>query len=319
MTLFSFGQHLYNNLDLLNLCFLFTITCFVNKYVLSVLKFMYPTIFQGWQTLVGVVFIQAKIMLGQIDPILDGNNRTTLLLCLPELVLFVMSIYSGSKALANITIPAFLAVCNSCLLMKRISRCFLHKTIMLSDPFGWLVHGILGFTILGVLKTDPTYHNDGYFWMYVHIACLGAIFMFIEINKDILKLSKTKLLFYNYIFSVFVFAPCSYLLGDAAEAVNFQHLSLYRFYFGCLFSGVFGVLLNLHHIKLQDSKLSAYGESICIAQIVASVVSVPLFHFPMTKQHAMWIVANQLSTVFIASHCKSKHTEPKQTSQGEKS
>lgn len=152
MTLFPFFQNAYNHLDLLNLCFLFTVTCFVNKYVLSVLRFMYPTIFQGWQTLVGAVFIQIQIMQGYIDPVFDVNNRQTLILCLPELVLFAISIYSGSKALANITIPAFLAVCNGCLLMKRISNCFLHRTFMLSDPIGWLTHGTLVITVLGVLN-----------------------------------------------------------------------------------------------------------------------------------------------------------------------
>lgn len=156
------------------------------------------------------------------------------------------------------------------------------------------------------------YHYDGYFWVYVHIACLGAIFLFTEINKDIIRLNKTKLLFYNYVFSIFVFAPCSYLLGDAAAAVNFKHFYLYRFYVGCILSGVFGVLLNLQHIKLEESKLSTYDESVHIAKIVASVMSVPVFHFPMTKEHILWILANQITTVFIISYSRHKYTEQKQ-------
>ncbi|ELU17420.1 hypothetical protein CAPTEDRAFT_207087 [Capitella teleta] len=46
---------------------LYVATLFVNKYVLSVLNFTYPTIFQGWQSLVGAILLRMLIGTGKIN------------------------------------------------------------------------------------------------------------------------------------------------------------------------------------------------------------------------------------------------------------
>nr|KAG5694417.1 hypothetical protein BaRGS_017450 [Batillaria attramentaria] len=83
-------------------CTLFVSTNFVNKYVLSVLRFTYPTIFQGWQTLVGVVVLKMLIAAGQVEPLLKGMGRQDVAPWIPGMMMFLVSIYSGSRALANL-------------------------------------------------------------------------------------------------------------------------------------------------------------------------------------------------------------------------
>jgi hypothetical protein len=71
---------------------------FVLQYVLSVLKFTYPTVFQGWQTLVGVLILKFLTMKKQLDvTIMDKATAVSLL---PHCLYFLGAIVAGSKALA---------------------------------------------------------------------------------------------------------------------------------------------------------------------------------------------------------------------------
>uniref|UniRef100_A0A8C0HVV2 Transmembrane protein 241 n=1 Tax=Balaenoptera musculus TaxID=9771 RepID=A0A8C0HVV2_BALMU len=79
-------------------------TCYLasyltNKYVLSVLKFTYPTLFQGWQTLIGGLLLHV-------------SSRSDVLTWLPASVLFVGIICAGSRALSRLAIPVFLILHN---------------------------------------------------------------------------------------------------------------------------------------------------------------------------------------------------------------
>jgi hypothetical protein len=71
---------------------------FTLQYVLSVLKFTYPTVFQGWLTLVGVLILKFLAMKRQLDvTVLD---KTTAMSLLPHCLYFLGAIVAGSKALA---------------------------------------------------------------------------------------------------------------------------------------------------------------------------------------------------------------------------
>jgi hypothetical protein len=71
---------------------------FILQYVLSVLKFTYPTVFQGWQTLVGVLILKYLTMKKQLDvTVLD---KATAISLLPHCLYFLGAIVAGSKALA---------------------------------------------------------------------------------------------------------------------------------------------------------------------------------------------------------------------------
>lgn len=75
------------------------------QYVLSVLGFTYPSVYQGWQTLVGafiLLYLRPSLFMSN-----EENNRLTcfnFFKILPNLLIYVASIVSGSKALSSIVI-----------------------------------------------------------------------------------------------------------------------------------------------------------------------------------------------------------------------
>lgn len=73
---------------------------FTLQYVLSVLKFTYPTVFQGWQTLVGVLILKFLTMKKRLDvTVLD---KTAAMNLLPHCLYFLGAIVAGSKALTTL-------------------------------------------------------------------------------------------------------------------------------------------------------------------------------------------------------------------------
>uniref|UniRef100_A0A673LZR3 Transmembrane protein 241 n=1 Tax=Sinocyclocheilus rhinocerous TaxID=307959 RepID=A0A673LZR3_9TELE len=79
-------------------CTFFTASYFTNKYVLSVLKFTFPTIFQGWQTSTGALLLLVTWKLGWVE--INAFSRSAVFSQLPGCFLFIGNIYAGSKALS---------------------------------------------------------------------------------------------------------------------------------------------------------------------------------------------------------------------------
>ncbi|KAG7266190.1 hypothetical protein CRUP_016966 [Coryphaenoides rupestris] len=77
----------------------FIVSYFTNKFVLSVLKFRFPTLFQGWQTLVGAVLLLLSGRLGWVE--MSRISRSTAVSWLPGSLMFLGSIYAGSRALSH--------------------------------------------------------------------------------------------------------------------------------------------------------------------------------------------------------------------------
>ncbi|XP_043921698.1 transmembrane protein 241 [Protopterus annectens] len=102
------------------------LNCYVvNKYVLSVLKFTYPTLFQGWQTLVGGLLLHVTWKTGFVEV---GNfTRSAVLSWLPGSVLFVGIIYAGSRALSRLPIPIFFTFHNASEVFASLTRWFICK------------------------------------------------------------------------------------------------------------------------------------------------------------------------------------------------
>ncbi|TRY91396.1 hypothetical protein DNTS_013522 [Danionella cerebrum] len=91
-------------------CTFFTASYLTNKYVLSVLKFTFPTIFQGWQTLSGTLLLLVTWKLGLVE--FNGFSRSATFSQLPGCILFIGNIYAGSKALSLLPIPFFFVLQN---------------------------------------------------------------------------------------------------------------------------------------------------------------------------------------------------------------
>ncbi|XP_069106642.1 UDP-N-acetylglucosamine transporter TMEM241 homolog [Argopecten irradians] len=278
-------------------CFLFLVTNFVNKYVLSVLEFKYPTIFQGWQTFVGFLVIRMGVVTRHLPSMLTEKEsiRHRAVMWIPGMILFVSVIYSGSKALANLTLPVFLSLQNLVTVINCTTQMAISRKLM--SLFSYLMLMLVITSSIGIVNSDPQFSAEGYFWMCIHIVCTGVFQIYTKLTKSRLKISSHEKLYCNYIYSMILLAPCSYLIGDALAAIKFPYLYFSKFYIGCIFSGVFGVLLNLYTIRLQE----AYLESIefvriqGFAKMVCSMFSLQFFDMTVTAPHAVWISANQLA------------------------
>jgi len=85
---------------------------YVNKYVLSVLGFHYPMVFQGWQTLVGFVVFKVMAFMGFSTGGVTPMDKAGLISLFPNFVLFVVFIISGSKAVSTFPVIAFICAVN---------------------------------------------------------------------------------------------------------------------------------------------------------------------------------------------------------------
>ncbi|XP_039377224.1 transmembrane protein 241 isoform X5 [Mauremys reevesii] len=201
-------------------CLFYLASYFTNKYVLSVLKFTYPTLFQGSEVLTW----------------------------LPASALFVGIIYAGSRALARLPIPVFLTVHNA----AEVITCGFQKFVQKEQTSLLKICSVLFLLIAaGCLPLfDTQFDPDGYFWALIHLICVG-------VYKVIHKLWKTSSLsdldqqYINYVFSVVLLASASHPAGDLFSALDFPFLYFYRFHSSCCASGLLGFFLMLHTVKLK--------------------------------------------------------------------
>ncbi|KAM5305048.1 UDP-N-acetylglucosamine transporter TMEM241 isoform 4-T4 [Glossophaga mutica] len=179
-------------------------TCYLafyltNKYVLSILKFTYPTLFQGWQTLIGGLLLHVSWKLGWVE--INSNSRSNVLTWLPASVLFVGIIYAGSRALSRLAIPVFLTLHNAAeVIICGHQKCFRKEKMsparICSALFLLAAAGCLPFN-------DAQFDPDGYFWAVIHLFCMGA-YKILQKSQKPNALSDIDQQYLNYIFSGFL-------------------------------------------------------------------------------------------------------------------
>ncbi|NWU63637.1 TM241 protein, partial [Pterocles burchelli] len=226
-------------------CLFYLASCFTNKYVLSVLKFTYPTLFQGWQTLVGGLLLHLSWKLGWVE--INLCSRSEILSWLPASVLFVGIIYAGSRALSRLPIPVFLTVHNA----AEVITCGFQKFVQ-KEVIDLLIDTVLFLLVAAVCLPlcDTQFDPNGYLWALIHMICLGAYKVFHKLWKPS-SLSDLDQQYINYVFSILL-CPS----GDLLSALDFPFLYFYRFHSSCCASGLLGFLLMLHKVKLKSSTTS---------------------------------------------------------------
>ncbi|NXN94905.1 TM241 protein, partial [Rhinopomastus cyanomelas] len=232
-------------------CFFYLTSCFTNKYVLSVLKFTYPTLFQGWQTLVGGLLLHVSWKLGWVE--INLCSRSEVVWWLPASVLFVGLIYAGSRALSRLPIPVFLAVHSAAEVVTCAAQTFVQKEQ--ASPLK--VSGVLCLLVAAVCLPlcDTQFDPSGYLWALVHSVCVGAYRAFHRLRKPG-SLSDLDQQYLNYVFSVVLLASASHPAGDLLSALDFPFLYFYRFHSSCCASGLLGFLLMLQTVRLKGSTTS---------------------------------------------------------------
>ncbi|NXC31420.1 TM241 protein, partial [Campylorhamphus procurvoides] len=224
---------------------------FVFQYVLSVLQFTYPTLFQGWQTLVGGLLLHISWKLGWVE--INLCSRSEILSWLPASVLFVGIIYAGSRSLSRLPIPVFLTVHNA----AEVITCGFQKFVQKEQISHLKVCSVLFLLAAAVCLPlcDTQFDPNGYLWALIHLICVGAYKVFHKLWKPG-SLSDLDQQYINYVFSVVLLASASHPAGDLFSALDFPFLYFYRFHSSCCASGLLGFFLMLHTVKLKSSTTS---------------------------------------------------------------
>uniref|UniRef100_A0A8C9QA30 Transmembrane protein 241 n=1 Tax=Spermophilus dauricus TaxID=99837 RepID=A0A8C9QA30_SPEDA len=271
----------------LTFCTCYLASYLMNKYVLSVLKFTYPTLFQGWQTFIGGLLLHVSWKLGWVE--INSSLRSDVLTWLPASILFVGIIYAGSRALSRLAVPVFLILHNAAeVIICGYHKCFWKEKTspakICSALFLLAAAGCLPFN-------DSQFDPDGYFWAVIHLFCVGAYKILRKFQKPS-ALSDIDQQYLNYIFSVVFLAFAAHPTGDLFSVLDFPFLYFYRFHGSCCASGFLGFFLMLTTVKLKS--LLAPGQRaawIFFAQVVTAVLSVLLFDVTLTSPIVGWCQA----------------------------
>ncbi|XP_062986705.1 transmembrane protein 241 isoform X2 [Elgaria multicarinata webbii] len=252
-------------------CLFYVASYFTNKYVLSVLKFTYPTLFQGWQTLVGGFLLHISWKIGWVE--ISSSSRSEVLSWLPASALFVGIIYSGSRALSRLPIPIFLTLHNAAEVITYGIETFVQKETSALK----ICRVLMLLVATGCLPIyDPQFDTDGYFWAVVHLLCVGSYKVFHKLWKPN-SLSVSEQQYINYAFSVLMLAFASHPTGDLFSALEFPFLYFYSFHSSCFASGLLGFLLTLHTMKLKSNTTSGqYVTWSFLAKVITAGLS-PFF------------------------------------------
>ncbi|XDV47863.1 hypothetical protein PO909_017409 [Leuciscus waleckii] len=184
-------------------CTLFILSYFTNKYVLSILKFTFPTIFQGWQTSTGALLLLVTWKLGLVE--INGFSRSAAFSQLPGSFLFIGNIYAGSKALSLLPIPFFFVLQNVSEVFAFLMIAVTHREksswmkllsvcILLGSAASLILYNPSGMFTLTYITFGPS----GYTWASVHLFCVGAYKVF-QKNTKTSHLSDLEEQFINYV------------------------------------------------------------------------------------------------------------------------
>ncbi|XP_053106767.1 transmembrane protein 241 isoform X3 [Hemicordylus capensis] len=276
-------------------CLFYLTSYFTNKYVLSVLKFTYPTLFQGWQTLVGGFLLHISWKIGWVE--ISSSSRSDVLSWLPASALFVGIIYSGSRALSRLPIPIFLTLHNA----AEVITCGIEKFVQKEQtPFLKICRVLILLVAAGFLPLyDPQFDTDGYFWALIHLLCIGAYKVYHKSWRPS-SLSDSEQQYINYAFSMVVLAFASHPTGDLFSALEFPLLYFYSFHSSCFASGLLGFLLTLHTMKLKSSTSSGhYAAWSLLAKVITAGLSPFFFEIVVNVPTACCLLLGGLAEVLL--------------------
>ncbi|XP_066989279.1 UDP-N-acetylglucosamine transporter TMEM241-like isoform X1 [Macrobrachium rosenbergii] len=283
-------------IDFLIYLILFGSTIFVNKYVLSVLNFTYPTIYQGWQTLVGGILLRVLLSNKCLSVSATDLDKPGFISLLPSFLFFSAGIVASSKALANLSVPVFLCLQNTLgatLYLMEIAPSFRGG----AGPVALAASLItIGSAVAAVLADiDMTFSDSPYFWMLVYLACMAVQTLHSKIADA--RYTDVDRLYFSYVFSVVVLAPASLYLEEAFEVLRFPHASRYDFYAGCLLSGVLGLFLNLSLMKVRRHNYFAIVDA--SGRLLTSLLALGTFPDITPVMVKILVCLNLVSAVFV--------------------
>ncbi|KAG9275818.1 transmembrane protein 241 [Astyanax mexicanus] len=271
-------------------CIFFIVSYFTNKYVLSVLKFTYPTLFLGWQTCTGTLLLVVTGKLGWVE--VKGFTRSAAVLWLPGSVLFLGNIYGGSKALSMLPIPFFFVLQNVSevvfILIIRVTQRERSSWMKLFSQVLVLV------SALTLILHNPQFGPNAYGWATVHLFCIGSYRAF-QRNSKSSHLSELEQQLINYMVSMLLLVSAAHPTGDFFGALEFPFLMSYEFHSGCFASAILGFLLLLASVKLRSGLSTVHCAAwTFFAKMLASVLSVFIFITELSPLTLCCILMNHI-------------------------
>jgi hypothetical protein len=280
-----------------------------SKYVLTVLGFQFPMVFQGWQTLVGFVILRLlSVIPSPKNPTLTvvSMDRAAFVSLLPNFFLFTVSLIAGSKALANLPVIVVVVVAN----MVPASIYLLDNTSLKKSSLIQIISSVvILISAMIVLLSSPddkpeelmaSLMDSSKFWLVVHAFCTVAVTLHGRIADA--RYGAADRLFYAYVFSLVVLAPASLYLEEAFEALHFQPNRQIDFVVGSFFSAVVGVGVNLYGIKLKGD--DNFGKVHHSALAIAALLSAAFFSTGIPWWGWLACVLNLTALIFVPTHIR---------------
>ncbi|XP_056868229.1 transmembrane protein 241 isoform X4 [Takifugu flavidus] len=279
----------------LTFIFVFVVTYFTNKFVLSVLKFTFPTLFQGWQTFIGAVLLLLSGKLGWVE--ISRIPRSAALSWLPGSFLFVGNIYAGSRALSRMEIPFFFTLQNS---SHVVSDAILKAAY--GEKLQWLRLLSLCLMLLSAINLpfyDPQFDQSGYQWAVVHLLCTGAYRVFKGRHRPS-SLSDLEQQYINYLFSVLFLALAAHPTGDLLGVLEFPFLGSHTFHGGCCASALLGFLLLMATVRLKSGfSLEHFGVWIFMSKVTATCLSPFIFNMDLNVPSLLCVMGSHAAEALL--------------------
>lgn len=281
---------------------------FINKYVLSILGFRYPTIFQGWQTLTGLVVFKILTLVSKKTFQVTSVDRAAFISLLPGFLFFTTSIISASKALSGVPVPIFVSVFNTLpALIYLLDRVIAKTGAPPASPlqFGASICTLATGSVLVLSQISLDFSDSAYFWLVVGVVTSAAYCLHCRIADA--RYDSWDKLYYNSVFSVIVLAPASFYLEEAFEALNFHHDRQELFLLGCVGSAVLGAAANLYSVRLKQDEY--FGPVHHLALGLAALLSPLLFAAELPGWKWTLVVLNVITSLPLPSHVKQDEDE----------
>lgn len=259
------------------------------------LKFTYPTLFQGWQTFIGAVLLLLSGKLGWVE--MSRITRSAALSWLPGSLLFVGNIYAGSRALSRIDIPLFFTLQNSSHVVSYVILKVVHR-----EKTQWLKLISICLMLLSAINLplyDPQVDYSGYLWAVGHLFCVGAYRVF-QVHYKSSNLSDLEQQCINYLFSVLLLAVAAHPTGDLMGALEFPSLQSHTFHCGCCASALLGFLLLLTTVKLKSGlSLEHFAVWIFLSKVTAMSLSPLVFYTEINAPSLICVVISHVGEALL--------------------
>ncbi|XP_038160234.1 transmembrane protein 241 [Cyprinodon tularosa] len=288
-------MHWRSHISGLAFSFIFVVSYFTNKFVLSVLKFTFPTLFQGWQTFIGAILLLLSGKLGWVE--MNPIPRAAALSWLPGSLLFVGNIYAGSRALSRIDIPFFFTLQNSSHVVSYIIACAFHR-----EKKQWLKVISIFLLLLPAVNLplcDPQFDQSGYLWALLHLCCVGAYRVF-KVQHKSTNLSDIEQQCINYLFSVLLLGLAAHPTGDFTGVLEFPSLHSHSFHCGCCASALLGFLLLLSTVRLKRGlSLEHFRVWAFLSKVTAVFLSPLVFYTDINSMSLLCVIVSHVGEALL--------------------